>query len=152
MEVILLPTMARTELLIVLVAPTVVCAMPPIEALPMQAEVVATAASLAQPDVVVVVTDEAAQSTPPVAQVTAPDMGRTEGDMAEGSPDVAAVVERTGGESSLALTLGVAVRLCWMNPCSSGRIHKTRRQHSSPSMMPLRAWSGRVSTGGLRPC
>ena len=46
------------------------------------------------------------RSAPPTVQVTAPDMGRTEGDVAEGSPDVAAVAERTGGESSLAPTLG----------------------------------------------
>ena len=43
---------------------------------------------------------------PPAAQVMAPDMGQTEGDMAEGSPDIMVVAERTGGESSLALTSG----------------------------------------------
>ena len=43
---------------------------------------------------------------PPVAQVTVPEAGRTEGDTAEGSPDVVVVVERTSGGSPLALTLG----------------------------------------------
>ena len=36
----------------------------------------------------------------------APNAGRTEGDMANGSPGVMAVVERTSGESPLALMLG----------------------------------------------
>ena len=53
-----------------------------------------------------VVPEDAARSVPPVAQVTAPDIGRTEGDMAEGSLGVMAVVERTRGGSPLALTSG----------------------------------------------
>ena len=36
----------------------------------------------------------------------APDVGRTEGDTAEGSPNIMVVAERTGRESSLALTSG----------------------------------------------
>ena len=69
------------------------------------------------------VPEVAAQSAPLVAQVMPPDVGRTEGDVAEGSPDVAAVVEWTGGESSLALTLWGSHSptrgeplLQWMNP------------------------------------
>ena len=53
-----------------------------------------------------VVPEEAARSTPPAAQVTAPDVGRTDVDVAEGSLDIAAISKRTIGESSLALTLG----------------------------------------------
>ena len=63
-----------------------------------------------------VVAEEAAQSAPPVAQVTAPDMGQMEGYMAEGSLEVAAVVERTGGESSLALTLRGSRSPTWDEP------------------------------------
>ena len=36
--------------------------------------------------------------------MTAPDMGRMEVDVADGSPNIVAVVERTDGELSLALT------------------------------------------------
>ena len=57
-----------------------------------------------KPDAVVVVSEEAMQSVSPVDQVTAPNMGRTQGDTAEGSPGVVVVVERTSGGSPLALT------------------------------------------------
>ena len=53
-----------------------------------------------------VVPEEAARSVPPSTQVTAPDVGQTEGDTADGSPGVVAVVERTSGESPLALMSG----------------------------------------------
>ena len=60
---------------------------------------------------------------PLVAQVTVPDMGWMEGDMAEGSPGVMAVVERTIRGSPLALmswgsrspTRGESL-LQWMDP------------------------------------
>ena len=55
--------------------------------------------------------------------MTAPDVGRMEGDMAEGSPDIMVVVERTDRESSLTLASGGSYSptwdepLCrWMNP------------------------------------
>ena len=60
--------------------------------------------------------EEAARSAPLVAQVTAPDVGRTEGDTTEGSPDVMVVAERTGGESSLALTSGGSHSPTWDEP------------------------------------
>ena len=63
-----------------------------------------------------VVPDEIARSAPPVAQVTAPDVGRTEGDVAEGSSDVMAVAERTGGELSLALMSGGSHSATWDKP------------------------------------
>ena len=99
-----------------------------------------------------VVPEEAALSVPLVALVVVADVGRTEGDAAEGSPDVAAVAERTGGESSLALTSGgshLPVRgeplFRWMNP-----------QDPTSTLFTLddvmRAWSGRVSMRGLWPC
>ena len=50
---------------------------------------------------------------PPAAQVTAPDTGRTEGEMAEGSRGVVAVVERTNGELPLALMLGGSHSPMW---------------------------------------
>ena len=46
----------------------------------------------------------------------APDVGRTEGDTAEGSPDVVVVAERTGGESSVALTSGGSHSPAWDDP------------------------------------
>ena len=58
-----------------------------------------------------------------MAQVKALDVGRTEGDASEGSLDVTVVAERTGGELSLAPTLGGSHSpmrdeplLRWMNP------------------------------------
>ena len=55
--------------------------------------------------------------------MTVPNMGRTEEDAAEGSPNIAAVAEWTDGESSLALTSGGShlpawgePLLRWMNP------------------------------------
>ena len=59
-----------------------------------------------QPDTTMAVPEAAVRPVPPVAQMMALDMGRTEGDMAEGSPGIMAVVERTSGESPLALALG----------------------------------------------
>jgi len=53
---------------------------------------------------------------PPAAQVTAPDTGRTEGEMAEGSRGVVAVVERTNGELPLALMLGGSHSPTWGEP------------------------------------
>ena len=96
----------RMELPLTLVAPTVVGATPPVEALPTQAEVGATATSQAQPDAATVMFAGAARSMPPVAQATAPEAGQTEGDMARGSPGIVAVVERTSGESPSALMSG----------------------------------------------
>ena len=60
MEVIPLPTLGRTELPLVLVAPFVVGAAPLVEAPPTQAEVATTVTSQAQPDIAVVVPEEAA--------------------------------------------------------------------------------------------
>ena len=51
-----------------------------------------------------------------MAQVTVPDVGRMEGDAAEGSPDVAVVMEWTDRESSLALTSGGSHSLAWGEP------------------------------------
>ena len=53
-----------------------------------------------------VVFEEVARSAPSVAQVTVPDVVRTEGDVTEGSSDIMVVAESTSGESSLALTSG----------------------------------------------
>ena len=50
--------------------------------------------------------EEATRSAPPAAQVTAPDMGRTEEGTVEGSPNIVAVAEGTSGELFLALTSG----------------------------------------------
>ena len=44
-----------------------------------------------------VVLEGAAESVPSVAQAAAPEVGRMKEDTAEGSPGVAAVVERTSG-------------------------------------------------------
>ena len=44
----------------------------------------------------------------PMAQEMVPDVSRTEGVTAEGSPDTALVAEGTSGELSLALTSGVS--------------------------------------------
>ena len=70
-----------------------------------------------------VVPKDAARSVPLAAQVTAPYVGQMEGDMAEGSPVIVVVVERTSGGSPLALTSGGSrspVRgeslLQWMDP------------------------------------
>ena len=60
--------------------------------------------------------EEATRSAPPAAQVTAPDMGRTEEGTVEGSPNIVAVAERTGGESSLALTSGGSHSPTWDEP------------------------------------
>ena len=76
-----------------------------------------------QSDATAEVPKGAARSAPPVVLVTVPDMGRTEEDVAEGSPNIAAVAEWTNGESSLALTSGGShlpawgePLLQWMNP------------------------------------
>ena len=45
--------------------------------------------------------------------MTVLDVVRTEGDTAEGSPSVVAVVERIGGESPMALTSGGSRSLVW---------------------------------------
>ena len=70
-----------------------------------------------------VAAEAASQPAPSMAQAMAPDVGRTEGDMAKGSLDVVAVAERTGRESSLALTSRDSHSptwdeplLRWMNP------------------------------------
>ena len=59
-----------------------------------------------QPNATMAALEVAARPTPPVAQMTALHMGWAEEDTAEGSPGVVAVVERTSGESPLALMLG----------------------------------------------
>jgi len=89
----------------------------------MQAEVVVTMASQAQPDAAAMVPEEVARSVPPAAQLTTPDEGWMEGGTAEGSVGVMAVVERTSGESPLALTSGGSHSpargeplLQWMDP------------------------------------
>ena len=56
-----------------------------------------------QRDAAAVVPEEAAQSVPPAAQATALDAGWMEGDTAEGSLGIMAVVERTSGGSPSAL-------------------------------------------------
>ena len=76
-EAIPLPTLERAELLLALVAPSVVGAAPPVEALLMQVEVAMTVTSQVQPDTAVVVFEDAARSTPPATQVTTPDVDRT---------------------------------------------------------------------------
>lgn len=48
--------------------------------------------------------------------MTAPDVGRMEGDMAKGSPDIMVVVERTDRESSLTLALGDSYSPTWDEP------------------------------------
>ena len=115
-EVIPLPTSERMELSPALLAPTVVGATPPVEALPMQAEVSMTVTSEAQPDAAMVVPEDTARPMPLTSQVTAPDVGQTEGDTAEGSPGVVAVVERTSGGSPLALTSGGSHSPTWVEP------------------------------------
>ena len=93
-EVILLLTTGQPELPAMLVVPTAAGAMPPVEALPMQAEVAAAMTGGTQPEAAVAVPEAAARPAPPAAQVTAPDVGRTEGDAAEGSPRVVVLGER----------------------------------------------------------
>ena len=46
----------------------------------------------------------------------APNMGQTEGDVVEGSPDIVVGAERTSGESSLVLTLGGSHSPTWGEP------------------------------------
>ena len=67
---------------------------------------IVTVMSQAPPEVAMAVPEEVARSAPPVAQLMAPDVSRSEGGTAEGSPGAMAVVERTGGESPLALMSG----------------------------------------------
>jgi len=74
-------------------------------------------------DATMAMPEAAARSAPSAVQVMAPDMGRAEGATAKGSLNIVAVVERTGGESSLALTSGgshLPTRdeplLWWTNP------------------------------------
>ena len=83
----------------------------------------ATATSPAQLDVAMVAFEGASQSMPPMAQATAPEEGRTEGDTAEGSLGIVVVVERTSGGSPSALMSGGSRSLArgelplqWMYP------------------------------------
>ena len=70
-----------------------------------------------------VVPKEMARSAPLAAQVTVPDMVQTEGNTAEGSPSVVAVVERISGGLPSALMSGGSrspvrgeLPLQWMDP------------------------------------
>ena len=101
-----LPTLVRTGLPPALVAPSAVGAAPQVEAPASQAEVAATAPSQEQPDAATVVSEGAAQSAPPAAQASEPEVGRTKGDTAGGSSGAVAVVERTSGGSPSALMSG----------------------------------------------
>ena len=65
-----------------------------------------TATSPAGLDVAMVASEGGAQSVPPAAQATAPEVGRMEEDTAGGSPGVVAVVERTNRRLPSALLLG----------------------------------------------
>ncbi|XP_066341641.1 uncharacterized protein [Miscanthus floridulus] len=69
-------------------------------------EVTVTTTSPTGSDVAMVASEGAAQSAPPAAQAAAPKAGRMEEDMAEGSPGVVAVVERTRRMSPPALLSG----------------------------------------------
>ena len=138
-EVIPLPTSKRTELPLALVAPSMVGATPQVEAPMSQVEVAATVTSQAQPNAAMVVPEEAARSVPPAALAMAPEVGRTDGDMAGGSPGIMVVVERTSGGLPSALMSGAAARPCGVSRCSSGLILKTQRRYSSRSTMLPRA-------------
>ena len=85
-EVTPLPTLERTGLPPALVVPSVVAAVPQVEAPASQAEVAVTAPSQEQPDVAMVMSEGVAQSVPSAAQATAPDAGRVEEDAVGGSP------------------------------------------------------------------
>ena len=69
-----------------------------------------------QPDTTVAAPKAPVRPMPSAAQATALGIGRTEGDAAEGSPDIVVVVERTGGESSLALTSVGSDSPAWGEP------------------------------------
>ena len=71
-----------------------------------QAEVTTTTASPVPLDVATVASEGVTQSMPSAAQDAAPEVGRTEEDMARGSPRVVAVVERTSGGLPSALVPG----------------------------------------------
>ncbi|XP_066311335.1 uncharacterized protein [Miscanthus floridulus] len=96
-EAVPLSTTSQSKLLTALVAPTPAGAIWPNEALPMQAEVVAAMIGGPHPDATVAAPEAATRPAPPVTQMMAPDMGWTEGDTAEGSSIIMAVVERTSG-------------------------------------------------------
>ena len=81
-----LPTLERTGPLPVLVAPSAVGAAPQVEVPASQVEVATTAPSQEQSDAATVVYKGAAKSVPPTAQATTLDVGRTEEDVAGGSP------------------------------------------------------------------
>ena len=115
-EVIPPPMLERTELPLALVAPSVVGTTPQAEAPASQAEVAMTVTSQAQSYTAAVVPEEAARSVPPAALAMAPEVGRTDGDMARGSPGIVAVVERTSGGSPLALTSGGSHSPVWGEP------------------------------------
>ena len=106
MEVIPLLATRRMELPVAQVALAIADVTPPVEAPSTQAEVVVATMGGLQPNATVATPEAVVQSMPLSTQVTAPDVGRKEGDAAEGPSDVAAVVERASGESLLALTSG----------------------------------------------
>ena len=78
-EVTALPILERTGLPPALEVPSVVGVAPQVKAPASQAEVVVTAPSQEQPDAATVVSEGAAQSVPPMAQATEPEVGRTKG-------------------------------------------------------------------------
>ena len=96
-EVIPPPTSERTEPPLALVAPSMVGAAPQAEAPASQMEVAMTVTSQGQLDAATMVSEGAMQSVPPMAQATAPEACQTEGDTAEGSLGIVAVVDRTSG-------------------------------------------------------
>lgn len=100
------PTSKRTELLLALVALSMVGVVPQVEAPASQAQVAMTVTSQAQPNIAMVASEEAARSVPLMAQAMESEVGRTEEDMARGSPSIMGVVERTSRGSPLALVFG----------------------------------------------
>ena len=117
------PTLERMKVPLVLVVPPVVGVAPQVEAPALQAEVAVTAPSQEQPDASTVVSEGAVQSTPPAAQATKPEVGRTEG----GHGRRVLGHRGGGGEDQREVTLGPGVGgshspargeslLQWMDP------------------------------------
>ena len=71
-----------------------------------QAEVTVTTTSPTPLDVATVASEGAAQSAPPAAQATVPEVGQMEEDTTGGSPGIVAVVERSSRGSHSALLSG----------------------------------------------
>ena len=99
-EAILLSTSERTELPAALIASTTVGMAQPDEIPPTEVEVMVAMMNGSQPGAVAAASEAASHPVLPVALEMTPAVGRTEGVMAQGPSDTAAVAEETGRELS----------------------------------------------------